>query len=207
MRDETGPDGLKLTIDLKRGVDPEKLMQKLFRLTPLQDTLPLQLQHPYRRHAPRDGRAGDSGGVDGLAHGLRRSGAVFFQTQQEGRQAAPAEGPRNESCWTSTRPSRIIRETEQEEEVVPNLMIGFGIDEMQAEYVAEIKLRNINKEYILKRTAGDRRRWKREIADLERHAEQPREAARTIIIEELQAGGRQVRPAPAHARSCMTRRG
>ena len=77
---------------------------------------------------------------------------IFFQISKEEGQAASAARVWNESCWTSTRPSPSSGRPKLESEVVPNLMIGFGIDEIQANYVAEIKLRNINKEYILKQT-------------------------------------------------------
>ena len=83
MRDETDLGGLKLTIDLKRGADPEKLMQKLFRLTPSAGQLRLQLQYPHRGNAPGDGRGGDSGRVDGLAHGVRQAAGFSSRLQKK----------------------------------------------------------------------------------------------------------------------------
>ena len=174
MRDETDLNGLKLTIDLKRGQDPDKLMQKLFQHDAAGGQLLLQLQYPHRRHAAGDGRAGD----------YWTSGRAFRTEcvappdrisilQRQGKAPAPAQGLWKPSCWTSTRLSRIVRETEEEAEVVPNLMIGFGIDKIQAEYVAEIKLRHLNREYILSAYAGNRRILEAEIARLEDILEQP----------------------------------
>ena len=155
MRDETDLNGLKLTIDLKRGVDPEKLMQKLFKSTHAGGQLRLQLQHPHRGHAARAGRARNFRGVDRMAHGVRPPPGLLRAAKEEGTSCICSRVSAR-SCSTSTRPSRIIRETETDAEVVPNLMIGFGIDQVQAEYVAEIKLRNINKEFLLNRIRGDR---------------------------------------------------
>ena len=163
MRDETDLTGLKLTIDLKRGADPDKLMAKLFRMTPLQDAFVLQLQHPDRRHAPGDGGAGDPGGVDRLADGVACGGGPTSSMKKKQDKLHLLKGLKR-ILLDIDKAIQIIRETEEDAEVIPNLMIGFGIDQVQAEYVAEIKLRNINKEYILKRIQetdaledGDRR--------------------------------------------------
>ena len=150
MRDETDLGGLKLTIDLKRGVEPEKLMQKLFRLTPLQDSFACNF-NILIAGMPR---------VMGVAEILEEWTA--WRTECVKRRLYHQIGKKEDRLHLLKglerilldidKAIRIIRETELESEVVPNLMIGFGIDEIQANYVAEIKLRNINKEYILKQT-------------------------------------------------------
>ena len=150
--------GLKLTIDLKRGVDPEKLMQKLVPAdAACRTAIACNFNILIAGNAPGDGRAGNSGGVDGLAHATASSGGSIFQLQKKQEKLHLLQGSANGSCWTSTRPSPSSGRRSWNAEVVPNLMIGFGIDEIQANYVAEIKLRNINKEYILKQTRADRR--------------------------------------------------
>ena len=150
MRDETDLGGLKLTIDLKRGVEPEKLMQKLFRLTPLQDSFACNF-NILIAGMPK---------VMGVAEILEEWTAwrmdcvkrrLFFQIQKKEERLHLLKGLER-ILLDIDKAIAIIRETELESEVVPNLMIGFGIDEIQANYVAEIKLRNINKEYILKQT-------------------------------------------------------
>ena len=150
MRDETDLNGLKLAIDLKRGVDPEKLMQKLFRMTPLQDSFPCNF-NILIAGMPR---------VMGVGEILEEWTAwrtdcvkrrIFFQIQKKEDRLHLLKGLER-ILLDIDKAIAIIRETELESEVVPNLMIGFGIDEIQANYVAEIKLRNINKEYILKQT-------------------------------------------------------
>ena len=157
MRDETDLGGLKLTIDLKRGVDPEKLMQKLFRLTSLQDSFACNF-NVLIAGMPR---------VMGIGEILEEWTAwrtdcvkrrIYFQIQKKEERLHLLKGLER-ILLDIDKAIAIIRETELESEVVPNLMIGFGIDEIQANYVAEIKLRNINKEYILKQT--------RAISDLE----------------------------------------
>ena len=112
-------------------------------------------------------------GVDGLAHGVRQAPRVYFELQKARRRSCTCSRACSKILLDIDKAITIIRETEEEAEVVPNLMIGFGIDQMQAEYVAEIKLRNINQEYILKRAAGDDSRWSDEIADLEDTLESP----------------------------------
>ena len=162
MRDETDLGGLKLTIDLKRGVDPEKLMQKLFRMTTLQDSFPCNF-NILIAGMPR---------VMGIGEILEEWTAwrmecvrrrIFFQIQKKEDRLHLLKGLER-ILLDIDKAIAIIRETELESEVVPNLMIGFGIDEIQANYVAEIKLRNINKEYILKQTKA--------IDDLEREIEE-----------------------------------
>ena len=157
MRDETDLGGLKLTIDLRRGVEPEKLMQKLFRLTPLQDSFACNF-NILIAGMPR---------VMGVGEILEEWTAwrmecikrrLFFQVGKKEERLHLLKGLER-ILLDIDKAIAVIRETELEAEVVPNLMIGFGIDEVQANYVAEIKLRNINKEYILKQT--------RAISDLE----------------------------------------
>ena len=150
MRDETDLGGLKLTIDLKRGVEPEKLMQKLFRLTTLQDSFPCNF-NVLIAGMPR---------VMGVGEILEEWTAwrmecikrrIFFQIQKKEDRLHLLKGLER-ILLDIDKAIHIIRETELDAEVIPNLMIGFGIDEIQANFVAEIKLRNINKEYILKQT-------------------------------------------------------
>ena len=183
MRDETDLGGLKLTIDLKRGVDPEKLMQKLFRLTPLQDSFPCNF-NILIAGMPR---------VMGVGEILDEWTAwrtdcvkrrIFFQIQKKEDRLHLLKGLER-ILLDIDKAIAIIRETELENEVVPNLMIGFGIDEIQANYVAEIKLRNINKEYILKQTRAIDD-LEREIADLRDTLNSPRKL-KNVIIKELQA--------------------
>jgi len=182
MRDETDLGGLKLTIDLKRGVEPEKLMQKLFRLTPLQDSFPCNF-NILIAGMPR---------VMGVGEILEEWTAwrtdcvkrrLFYQIGKKEDRLHLLKGLER-ILLDIDKAIKIIRETELESEVVPNLMIGFGIDEIQANYVAEIKLRNINKEYILKQT--------RAIDDLEREIDELRDTLnssrklKNVIIKELQ---------------------
>ena len=183
MRDETDLGGLKLTIDLKRGVDPEKLMQKLFRLTPLQDSFPCNF-NILIAGMPR---------VMGVGEILDEWTAwrtdcvkrrIFFQIQKKEDRLHLLKGLER-ILLDIDKAISIIRETELESEVVPNLMIGFGIDEIQANYVAEIKLRNINKEYILKQTRAIDD-LEGEIADLRDTLNSPRKL-KNVIIKELQA--------------------
>ena len=183
MRDETDLGGLKLTIDLKRGVDPEKLMQKLFRLTPLQDSFPCNF-NILIAGMPR---------VMGVGEILTEWTAwrtdcvkrrLFFQIGKKEDRLHLLKGLER-ILLDIDKAIRVIRETEQEAEVVPNLMIEFGIDEIQANYVAEIKLRNINKEYILKQTKAIDQ-LEKEIADLRDTLNSSRKL-KNVIIKELQA--------------------
>ena len=183
MRDETDLGGLKLTIDLKRGVEPEKLMQKLFRLTPLQDSFPCNF-NILIAGMPRVMGVGEilEEWVAWRTDCVKRR--LFFQIQKKEDRLHLLKGLER-ILLDIDKAIRIIRETELESEVVPNLMIGFGIDEIQANYVAEIKLRNINKEYILKQT--------RAIDDLEKEIDELRDTLnssrrlKNLIIKELQA--------------------
>ena len=183
MRDETDLGGLKLTIDLKRGVDPEKLMQKLFRLTPLQDSFPCNF-NILIAGMPR---------VMGVGEILDEWTAwrtdcvkrrLFFQIGKKEDRLHLLKGLER-ILLDIDKAIRVIRETEQEAEVVPNLMIEFGIDEIQANYVAEIKLRNINKEYILKQTKAIDQ-LEKEIEDLRSTLNSSRKL-KNVIIKELQA--------------------
>ena len=180
MRDETDLGGLKLTIDLKRGVDPEKLMQKLFRLTPLQDTFSCNF-NILIAGMPK---------VMGVGEILEEWTAwrtqcvkrrLFYQIQKREDRLHLLKGLER-ILLDIDKAIAIIRETEMENEVVPNLMIGFGIDEVQANYVAEIKLRNINKEYILKQTKAIDD-LEKEIEDLRSTLNSPRKLKNLIISE------------------------
>ena len=182
MRDETDLSGLKLTIDLKRGVDPDKLMQKLFRLTTLQDSFPCNF-NILIAGMPR---------VMGVGEILQEWTAwridcvkrrIFFQVQKKEDRLHLLKGLER-ILLDIDKAVSIIRNTELDSEVVPNLMIGFGIDEVQANFVAEIKLRNINKEYILKQTKA--------ISELEKEIEKLRDTLNSqrklqnVIIQELE---------------------
>ena len=182
MRDETDLGGLKLTIDLKRGVDPEKLMQKLYRLTPLQDSFPCNF-NILIAGMPR---------VMGVGEILEEWTAwrtdcvkrrLFFQIGKKEERLHLLKGLER-ILLDIDKAIRVIRETEQEAEVVPNLMIEFGIDEIQANYVAEIKLRNINKEYILKQTKATSA-LEKEIEDLRSTLNSSRKL-KNVIIKELE---------------------
>jgi len=150
MRDETDLSGLKLTIDLKRGTDPDKLMQKLFRLTPLRDTFSCNF-NILVSGMPRVMGVREilDEWVSWRSESVRRR--VFFELSKKRDKLHLLRGL-EKILLDIDRAISIIRETELEAEVIPNLMIGFGIDEVQADYVAEIRLRNINREYIIKRT-------------------------------------------------------
>ena len=183
MRDETDLSGLKLTIDLKRGVDPEKLMQKLMRATPLMDSFGCNF-NLLIAGMPR---------VMGVREILEEWTAwrtecvrrrVFFQRQKKQEKLHLLKGLRR-ILLDIDKAIAIIRETELESEVVPNLMIGFGIDRQQAEFVADIKLRNINREYILRRTQ-EVEELEREIAELDALL-QSEKKLRGVIVKELNA--------------------
>lgn len=180
MRDETDLNGLKLTLDLKRGVDPDKLMTKLYKATPLEDSFScnfnilisgqprvmgvreiLREWTAFRTECVRRRTWYDLRGKQKRLHLLQGLAAILLDIDKA---------------------IRIIRSTEQEQEVVPNLMIGFGIDEPQAEYVAEIRLRHLNREYLLKRT-GEIDQLEKDIADLEDVLAKPARVRRIIIAE------------------------
>ena len=182
MRDETDLGGLKLTIDLKRGVDPDKLMQKLFRMTPLQDSFACNF-NILIAGMPR---------VMGIGEILDEWTAwrmdcvkrrLFYQIQKKQERLHLLKGLER-ILLDIDKAITIIRETELDSEVVPNLMIGFGIDEIQANFVAEIKLRNINKEYILKQTKATSL-LEQEIRELQDTLNSSRKL-KNVIIGELQ---------------------
>lgn len=181
MRDETDLSGLKLAIDLKRGADPEKLMTKLFRLTPLQDTVSCNF-NILIAGMPRVMGVGEilNEWTAWRTECVRRR--VYFVLNRKKDKLHLLLGLKR-ILLDIDKAIRIIRETEEESEVIPNLMIGFGIDQVQAEYVAEIKLRNINKEYILKRVQ-ETAALADEIDDLEDTLAKPGRIRR-IIIDEL----------------------
>ena len=182
MRDETDLNGLKLTIDLKRGADPDKLMAKLLRMTTLQDSFPCNFNILI----------GGFPKVMGVGEILEEWTA--WRTECVRRRIYHTLGKKKDKLHLLQglqkilldidRAIAIIRETELEEEVVPNLMIGFGIDQVQAEYIAEIKLRNINREYILKRTQ-ETAALEREIGELEDTVNSVRKV-KAIIVQELE---------------------
>ena len=181
MRDESDLSGLKLTIDLKRGVDPEKLMQKLYKLTPLQDTFSCNF-NILIAGMPRvlGVKALLEEWIAWRTECVRRR--VYFILSRKKEKLHLLLGLKR-ILLDIDKAIAIIRETEEEAEVIPNLMIGFGIDEKQAEYVAEIKLRNINKEYILKRVQ-ETETLQGEIEDLEDTLQKPARIRR-IMVEEL----------------------
>ena len=181
MRDESDLSGLKLTIDLKRGVDPEKLMQKLYKLTPLQDTFSCNF-NILIAGMPRvlGVKALLEEWIAWRTECVRRR--VYFILSRKKEKLHLLLGLKR-ILLDIDKAIAIIRETEEEAEVIPNLMIGFGIDEKQAEYVAEIKLRNINKEYILKRVQ-ETETLQGEIEDLEDTLQKPARI-RKIMVEEL----------------------
>ena len=181
IRDETGIDGLKITIDLKRGTDPDKLMLKLFKLTTLQDTFSCNF-NILIAGVPR---------VMGVREILNEWIAfriecirrrTYFDLKKKQDKLHLLKGLKT-ILLDIDKAVKIVRETEEESEVVPNLMIGFGIDEIQAEYVAEIKLRHLNKEYILKRIE-DIENLEEEIADLQAILAS-KQRVKTIIVKEL----------------------
>lgn len=183
IRDETDLSGLKLTFDLKKGVDPEALMKKLFRYTPLQDSFSANF-NLLIAGTPRV-----LGVYDILTEWIAFrmecvKRMVFFELNKKKEKLHLLLGLQK-ILLDIDKAIRIIRETKEEAEVVPNLMIGFGIDEIQADYVAEIKLRHINQEYILKRT-DEIGSLKDDIADMEETLESPRKI-KQLIIKELTA--------------------
>ena len=180
MRDETDLNGLKLTIDLKRGQDPDKLMARLFKATPLEDSFACNFNvliggQPrvlgvrqillewiaFRSECVRRRTYYDLQGKQKRLHLLRGLEAILLDIDKA---------------------IEIVRNTAEESEVVPNLMIGFGIDEVQAEYVAEIKLRHLNREYILKRTE-EIEELEKAIADLEDVLKRPARIRKIIMTE------------------------
>ena len=183
MRDETDLSGLRLAIDLKRGADPDKLMQKLFRMTTLQDAFPCNFNILVAGN-PRVMGVGEilEEWTAWRIECIRRR--VFFDLGKKKEKLHLLKGLER-ILLDIDRAIDIIRNTELESEVVPNLMMGFGIDQTQAEFVAEIKLRNINREYILKRTS-ETEELERDIEELESIVNNRRKL-KAIIIDELKA--------------------
>ena len=180
MRDETDLGGLKLTLDLKRGQDPEKLMARLFRMTPLEDSFSCNFNilisgqprvmgvreiltewSAFRTDCVRRRTWYDMEGKKKRLHLLRGLQAILLDIDKA---------------------IRVVRETQEEAEVVPNLMIEFGIDQIQGEYVAEIKLRHLNREYILKRTE-EVEGLEKEIGELQSILDSPSKIKKIIIAE------------------------
>ena len=183
MRDETDLSGLKLTIDLKRGTDPDKLMQKLFKSTPLQDSFPCNF-NILIAGMPRVMGVREilDEWVAWRVEGVRRR--TWFIQHKKMDKLHLLKGLKK-ILLDIDKAIKIIRDTELDAEVIPNLMIGFGIDQIQAEYVAEIRLRNINKEYILKRVQEEQA-LRDEIDDLEDLVSSPRRIQK-LIVGELEA--------------------
>ena len=180
IRDETDISGLKLAIDIKRGVDPDKLMQKLYRMTPLQDSYPCNFNILI----------GGTPRVMGVKEILEEWTAfrkecvkrrVYFDLAKKKDKLHLLKGL-EKILLDIDKAIKIVRETEEEADVVPNLMIGFGIDEIQAEYVAEIKLRHLNKEYILKRT-GEIEQLEKDIAEMQDILANEKKIGKIIISE------------------------
>ncbi len=181
MRDETDLSGLKLTIDLKRGADPEKLMARLFKLTPLMDSQSCNFNILIAGFPKVLGvREILEEWTAWRMESVRRR--VYFSMNKKKEKLHLLKGLRR-ILLDIDRAIQIIRDTEEDAEVIPNLMIGFGIDQVQAEYVADIRLRNINKEYILKRTQ-EVDTLSDEIADLEDIVSSPKRVQK-IIVDEL----------------------
>ena len=183
VRDETGLDGLKITIDLKRSTNPDALMAKLYKLTTLEDSYACNFNVLI-------------GGVP-MVLGVKAlleewiafrmecvKRRTFFDRTKKAERLHLLQGLAK-ILLDIDKAIKIIRETDEEVEVVPNLMIGFGIDQIQAEYVAEIKLRHLNREYILKRTQ-DIETLEKEIAELD-DILKSKARIKTIIVKELKA--------------------
>ncbi len=183
IRDETDLKGLKITIDLKRGADPEKLMKKLYKATPLEDSFACNF-NILIAGSPR---------VMGVKEIISewvafRNECVkrrIYHNLSKAKDRLHLLKGLSKILLDIDKAIKIVRETAEEKEVVPNLMIGFGIDENQAEYVAEIKLRHLNREYILKRLE-DIEKLEKEIADMEDILSSRRKQL-NIIIKELEA--------------------
>ncbi|SBW11168.1 DNA gyrase/topoisomerase IV, A subunit [uncultured Eubacteriales bacterium] len=182
MRDETDLTGLKLAIDLKRGTDPDKLIQRLYRSTPLMDSFSCNF-NILVAGMPRVMGVGEilEEWTAWRMDSVRRR--VYFVMKKKQEKLHLLKGLKK-ILLDIDRAIKIIRETEEDVEVVPNLMIGFGIDEIQADYVADIKLRNINKEYILKRIE-ETSTLEEEIADLQDTVNKP-QRIKKIIADELE---------------------
>lgn len=181
IRDETDLSGLKITIDLKRAVDPDRLMQKLYKMTPLQDT------YSANFNILVNGYPKVMGVYEILDEWIKfRTSCVkrrvSFDLKKKQEKLHLLKGL-SKILLDIDKAIKIVRETKEEADVVPNLMIGFSIDETQAEYVAEIKLRHLNREYILKRLQ-DIEQLEADIADMIDILDSERRVKK-IIIEEL----------------------
>ena len=183
MRDETDLSGLKLAVDLKRGTDPEKLMQKLFKLTPLMDSFSCNFNILVAGNPKVMGVREILGEWTAWRTECIKN-RVYFEMCRKKEKLHLLQGLAK-ILLDIDKAITIIRNTELETDVIPNLMMGFGIDKVQAEYVAEIKLRNINKEYILKRTS-EIEELERDIAELEDTLKNRRKV-KAIISSELKA--------------------
>lgn len=182
VRDETDLKGLRITIDLKRGVDPDKLMTKLYKMTPLEDTFSCNFNILVKGYPKVMGvREILSEWIEFRLECVRRR--TQFTLNKKSERLHLLQGL-EKILLDIDKAIKIIRETESEADVVPNLMIGFGIDKVQAEYVAEIKLRHLNREYILKRTQ-DIETLKKEIEELQGVLDS-KNKQKKIIIKELQ---------------------
>lgn len=183
IRDETDLSGLKITIDLKRGVNPDTFMTKLYKITPLQDTFSCNFNVLIKGRPVVLGVKGIlSEWIDFRLECIRRR--LNFNLEKKRKQLHLLKGL-SKILLDIDKAVKIVRETESEDEVVPNLMIGFGIDEVQAEYVAEIKLRHLNREYILKRIK-DIEQLETDISELESTLAS-KNKMKKIIISELES--------------------
>ncbi len=181
IRDETDLSGLKITIDLKRGIDPDRFMSKLFKITPLQDSFSCNFNVLIKGRPMVLGVKGILlEWIDFRLECIRRR--ICFNLDKKRKQLHLLKGL-SKILLDIDKAVKIVRETESEAEVVPNLMIGFGIDETQAEYVAEIKLRHLNREYILKRIK-DIEQLEEDISNLEATLSS-KNKMKKIIINEL----------------------
>lgn len=182
IRDETDLGGLQITIDLKRGVDPEKLMKKLFRMTPLQDSFSCNFNILIASSPMVLGvKEIISEWVVFRSECVRRR--VYFKLEKAKSKLHLLKGMQK-ILLDIDKAIKIVRDTKEEKEVVPNLMIGFGIDEIQAEYVAEIKLRHLNREYILKRL-DEIESLEKEIEDMQSILDS-KSKIKKIIVKELE---------------------
>lgn len=181
IRDETGLDGLKITIDLKRGVEPEKLMQRLFKMTTLEDSFACNFNVLIAGN-PRVMGVGEllNEWTAFRVECIRRR--TYYDLSKKKEKLHLLKGLQA-ILLDIDKAVEIVRRTEEEAEVVPNLMIGFGIDEVQAEFVAEIKLRHLNREYILKRTE-ETAQLEKDIAELQSILDS-KSKVKGIIISEL----------------------
>ena len=181
IRDETDKSGLKITIDLKRGTDPDKLMKRLYKFTSLEDSFSANF-NILVAGVPRVMGVGEilEEWIAFRTECVKRR--VYFDLTKAKDKLHLLLGLKK-ILLDIDKAIKIVRETEEESEVVPNLMIGFGIDEIQAEYVAEIKLRHLNREYILKRLS-DIDDLKKSIEDME-DILNSKSRVKKIIVDEL----------------------